>query len=127
MRLIFLAAKFFVAALSVFKLTPHLGVVKVVSLPVRLRLGALGHDHTGARGGVDNLAVAVVDQILPRSLVKARTRRESATESKGGDGRGDRGVRDERESERDQTPLKPVSDVTTAGSIWNFCVVQLHS
>lgn len=45
--------------------TSHLGVVEVISLSMVLRLGALGHHHAGARSGVDDLAVAVVDQILP--------------------------------------------------------------
>lgn len=46
----------------------HLGVVEVEGLPVRKRLGALGHDHSGARRGVDDFAVAVVQEVLPRPL-----------------------------------------------------------
>lgn len=49
----------------IVKPVPHLGVVQVVSLTVRLRFGALGHDNAGARCGVDDLGVAIVNQILP--------------------------------------------------------------
>lgn len=40
-------------------------MVEIVSLPMRLRLGALGHHHPGASSGIDELAVAVVDEVLP--------------------------------------------------------------
>lgn len=44
---------------------PRLSVVEVVGLPVQPRLGAFGHDYPGARGGIDDLAIAVVEQVLP--------------------------------------------------------------
>lgn len=44
---------------------PRLGMIEVVGLPVQLRLGALGHDHPGASGRIDDLAITVVEEVLP--------------------------------------------------------------
>lgn len=46
----------------------YLCVLEVKTLPMGLRLGAFGHNHPGASRRVNNFAVAVVYQVLSRSL-----------------------------------------------------------